>query len=87
MSYYYLNTDEAWNDTIQAVEYDLFKACGDDWRTLKLKFGDYIYDRKVRFVYDTFYKNLRESKYEAKYQFVSWFTFHFDYRKCQLQVW
>ena len=68
MSYYYLNTDEAWNDTIQAVEYDLFKACGDDWRTLKLKFGDYIYDRKVRFVYDTFYKNLRESKYEAKYR-------------------
>ena len=68
MSYYYLNTDKAWNDTIQAVEYDLFEACGDDWRTLKLKFGDYIYDRKVRFVYDTFYKNLRESKYEAKYR-------------------
>ena len=61
MSYYYLNTDEAWNDTIQAVEYDLFKACGDDWRTLELKFGDYIYDTKLRFVYDTFYKNLRES--------------------------
>ena len=68
MSYYYLNTDEAWNDTIQAVEYDLFEACGDDWRTLKLKFGDYIYDTKLRFVYDTFYKNLRESKYEAKYR-------------------
>ena len=81
MSYYYLNTDKAWNDTIQAVEYDLFKACGDDWRTLKLKFGDYIYDTKLRFVYDTFYKNLREST-KQNTEFVSWFTFHFDFRKC-----
>ena len=61
MSFYYLNTDEAWNNTIQAVEYDLFDACGDPWRTVKLKFGDYIYDKQLRYVYETFYKNLRES--------------------------
>ena len=81
MSYYYLNTDEAWNDTIQAVEYDLFKACGDEWRTLKIKFGDYIYDNKLRFVYNTFYKNLRESK-RKNTEFESWFTFYCIYRKC-----
>ena len=82
MSYYYLNTDEAWNDTIQAVEYDLFKACGDEWRTLKLKFGDYIYDRKLRYVYDTFYKNLRESMKQNTTRIFPLFTFCCIYRKC-----
>ena len=86
MSYYYLNTDEAWNDTIQAVEYDLFKACGDDWRTVKLKFGDYIYNKKLRYVYDTFYKNLREST-KRNTKFLSSFTIYCIYRKCKLQVW
>ena len=57
----YLKNDSVWNDTIQAVEYDLFEACGDEKRTLKIRFGDYIYSKKLRYVYDDFYKNMRES--------------------------
>lgn len=57
----YLKNDSVWNDTIQAVEYDLFEACGDEKRTLRIRFGDYINDKKSRYVYDDFYKNMRES--------------------------
>ena len=61
MASLYLNNDHAWNDTIQAVEYDLFEACGDEKRTLQIRFGDYINSKKLRYVYDSFYKNMRES--------------------------
>ena len=57
----HLKNDRVWNDTIQAVEYDLFEACGDEYRTMRLRFGDYIFNNKMRFVYDDFYKNMRES--------------------------
>ena len=57
----YLKNDSVWNDTIQAVEYDLFEACGDEKRTLRIRFGDYIDNKKSRYVYDDFYKNMRES--------------------------